>query len=83
MLWEKENYKCLWIFDGNTVKLTEIKDKVKEKYSIRTSKQVEIKLYSSNLVVWKIKLLNPSESFLINNSELINKKTWLFQLFTE
>ena len=67
-LGEKETYKFLGILEADTIKQVEMKEKIKRKYLKRTRKQLEIKLYSINLIkwinTWAVSLVRYSGSFL-------------------
>ena len=67
-LGEKETYKYLGILETDTIKLEEIKEKIKKGYLRRTKKQLETKLYSRNLIkginTWTIHLVRYSGPFL-------------------
>ena len=49
-LWKKETYKYLGILEADTIKQSEIKEKIKKEYFRRTRKLLEIKLQGRNLI---------------------------------
>ena len=49
-LGEKETYKYLRIFEADTMKDEEMKEKIKEEYFKRTRQLFETKLYCRNLI---------------------------------
>ena len=66
-LGEKETYKYLKIFEADTIKQEEIKEKIKKEYIWRTQELVETKLYSRNLKginVWTVLFVRYSGLFL-------------------
>ena len=50
MLGEKETYKYLGILEADTIKLVEMKEKIKKEYLRRTRKLLETKLCGRNLI---------------------------------
>ena len=50
ILGEKETYKYLGIYEADTIKQVETKEKIKKEYLRRTRKLTEIKLSSRNLI---------------------------------
>ena len=67
-LGEKETYKYLGIFEPDTIKQVEIKEKIKKEYLRRTRKLLETKLSSRNLIkginTWAVLLARYSGPFL-------------------
>ena len=65
---EKETYKYLGIFEADTVKQVEMKDKIQKEYPWRTKKLLETKLSSRNLIkrinTWAVPLVRYSRPFL-------------------
>ena len=49
-LGENETYKYLGIFEADTIKQMEMKDKIQKEYCKRTRKLLETKLTSRNLI---------------------------------
>ena len=47
---EKETYKYLGILEANTIKQTQMKDRIRKEYLRRTRKLLETKLSSRNLI---------------------------------
>ena len=68
MLGEKETYKYLGIFEADTIKQVEMKEKIKKEYLKRTRKLPETKLCCRNLIkginTWAVHLVRYSELFL-------------------
>ena len=62
---EKETYKYLGILEDDTVKKVEMKEKIKKECLRRTTKQLETKLSSRNLIkginTWAVLLVRTSE----------------------
>ena len=50
MLEENKTYKCFGILEADTIKQAEMKEKVQKKYPRRTTKLLETKLNSRNLI---------------------------------
>ena len=68
MLAENETYKYLGIFEADTIKQVEMKDKIQEEYLRRTRKLLETKLSSRNLIkeinTWAVPLVRFPGPFL-------------------
>ena len=64
----KRTNKYLGILEADTIKLVEMKEKIKKEYLRRTRKLLETKLYSRNLVkginTWAVPLIRYSGPFL-------------------
>ena len=65
---ENETYEYLGIFEADTIKQVEMKDKMQKEYLRRTRKQLETKLSSRNLIkginTWAVRLIKYLGSFL-------------------
>ena len=65
---ENETYKYLGILEADTIKQEEMKDKIQKEYFRRTSKLLETKLSSRNLIkgidIWAVPLVRYSGPFL-------------------
>ena len=68
MLGEKETYKYLGILEADTIKLMEMKEKMKKEYLRRTRKLLVRKLCCRNLIkginTWAVSLVRYSGPFL-------------------
>ena len=66
--WEKETYKYLGIFEADTIKQVEMKEKIQNEYLRRTRKPLETKIYSRNLIngiiTWAVPLIRYSGPIL-------------------
>ena len=73
-LGEKETYKYLGILDVDTIKLVEMKERIKKEYLRRTRKLLKTKLSSRNLIkeinTWAAPLVRYSEPFVKWTKEL-------------
>ena len=62
-----ENYIYFGIFEADTIKQEEMKDKIQKEYLRRTRKQLEIKLSSRNLIkginTWAVPSLDIRDAF--------------------
>ena len=67
-LGENETYKYLGIFETDTIKQVEMKDKIQKEYLMRTRKLLETKLTRRNLIkginTWDLPLVRYSRPFL-------------------
>ena len=65
---ENETYKYLGILEANTIKQVQMKDKIRKEYLRRTTKLIETKFSSKNLIkginTWALPLVRYSEPFL-------------------
>ena len=68
ILGEKENSKDLGMLEANTVKISEMKEKIRNEYFRRTRKLLEFKLCSRNLIkginTWAVPFIRFSGLFL-------------------
>ena len=79
---EKETYKYLGVFDADTIKRVEMKEKIKKEYLRRTRKLLETKFSSRNLIkgtnTWDLPLvwyLGPFLKWTREELKQINQRT--------
>ena len=80
-VWEEKTYKCLGILEADTIDQVEMKEKIQKEYLRRTTKLLETKLFSRNIIkwinTWAVPLVRYSRPFLKWTRELkqMNQRT--------
>ena len=76
---EKETYKNLGIFEADTIKQREMKEKIKKEYLRRTRKLLETKLYWKNIIkridTWAVSLVRYLDQSWSGPEHNLNKLT--------